>query len=213
MDHSVHRRSVLAGAGAVALASCLGLGDTSDEINELESQLDQQNATIQEFEDQLDDLEARERDLEEDVDDLEAEREQLIEDRLTLLYDRAAVFHDLAEQEYDNAVDRRNEENWAWAARWFAMAFRSYDAATELTFQAGVLARDEGYDDAESVAETSNTYARLMRDACDYFAIAAGYYANEQWTQGDDAVDEGNAAYEDAQQYSFSSVVAFEGSF
>ena len=89
------------------------------------------------------------------------------------------------------------------------MAFRSYDAAQELTYQADGLTEKGGYADAQSLISEANRYCELMKMACDYYELAAEHYSNGETANGDEAIDAGDDYLYDANREKFPSLREF----
>ncbi|ELY53628.1 hypothetical protein C493_13968 [Natronolimnohabitans innermongolicus JCM 12255] len=202
--------------GLASVAGCLG-SDDSDETDDLEDEIEKLESREDELEDEIEALADREETLEDDLEEvkareaqLEEEQEDFVEERLRILYEAAEGYHDLGRQEYVAAVDYLQDQEWTSAAKFFGVAFRSYDTAQELTFKANELATDEEYAEAREVLQTSNTYAELMKEACDSYSVAAQYYANGDRNRGDDEVATGDQYFEDADQRTFYSLREFE---
>lgn len=189
---------------------------TNEELN---SQIESLEAEKEDLNDQIATLEASEEDLEEQIatlesekEDIEAARVQLIEDRLTTLYEQADTYNGIAEDETSTASDTWDNEEWHWAARWYGMAFRTYDAIEYLTRQVVSLAEAEGYTDAADIASTSQSYADSIRWACDQWAIAAGNYAEGDDADGDQHLSNGDDYWDEAQNDSFIAFESFKAS-
>lgn len=217
------RRQFLVGTGVgavMATAGCLGYEITStEEINEKEDRIEELEKQKADLEAQLDEIEAKNEDLNSQIESLEAEKEdreaarvQLIEDRLTSLYEQAETFNELADDETSEGSDSWDNEEWHWAARWYGAAFRTYDTIEYLTSEVVSLAEEEGYTDAADIASTSQSFADSIRWACDYWAIAAGHYAEGNDAEGDDALSTGNDYWDEAQNDSFIAFEEFEAS-
>ena len=220
--------SVVGGVGVPLLAGCLGNADEiedleeeiedledehEDEIEDLEeeiSELEQQEESLQS---EIEDLEAREGVLENEIEGLEEDSEdydELVRERIKLLYELATEYHTLAEEEYNSAYSLVENGNWVAASTDFGMAFRSYDVVTEYTFQASILAGDEGYSDAEELATESNNHSSNMADACDYYVTGTESFATGDDDSGWQNIDQGDSYYEEAQQFDFHRLREFE---
>lgn len=163
----------------------------------------------------IDDLEREIEDTEQDVSELEEQREALIIERVTLLYERAEVFFSRGEEAYSNgitAIEQETTEQDTRALNQFRAAWGSYDAATDLTFEARTLANDEGYSNAADLASDANLYVSNMRDACDSYAVAAQNFLIDNIEAGNQRASAGNTAHDEAQQYTFASLTVFESS-
>ena len=232
------RRNYLAAVGSVGLVATAGCLGDEEEIDELESEIEDLEARETELEAQLEDvegqrdeleterdeletrkaeledeiegLEAREAELENEIEELEAreadleeERDALVAERIRNLYETAAAYHDLGADEYATAIDHANEGNWASAAKFFGLAFRSYDTTQELTYQVAAYADEENYTGVRQIATDSNAYVESMKRACERYSNAAQYYARGQTSSGDREVSAGDSHIEDAQQNEF----------
>ena len=158
-------------------------------------------------------LEARESELEDEINELEQDSEEydeFVKERLKTLYELAAEFHALAEEEYATALSYTENGDWASAAKFFGVAFRGYDVATEYTFQAGTIAADEGYPDAEEVARGSNNYVDDMAEACNHYSVGAQHFANGENRSAEREFDQGDSYFEEAQESDFRSQREFE---
>ena len=214
------RRQFLTGttvAASVAVAGCTGILEDDEQIDDLEAEVDSLEAELAERDDEIDDFEERtdaleaeietlEADLQEtesDLDESDEQYEELVADRLERLYEGAELYQDLGEEEFDEAVAAWEGGDYGRSARYFGVAFRSYDAAQELTYQAGGLADEGGYADARDLLSEANSYCELMKMACDYYGLAAEYYSNGETANGDQALDEGDAYLDDASRERF----------
>ena len=201
----------------MAVAGCTGILEDDEQIDELEAEVESLEADLADRDDGIDDFEERtaaleseietlEADLQETESDLDASDDQyaeLVADRLERLYEGAELYQDLGEEEFDEAVAAWENGDYGRSARYFGVAFRSYDAGQELTYQADGLADEGGYADARDLLTDANTYCELMKMACDYYGLAAEYYSNGETASGDEAVDAGDDYLDDASREQF----------
>lgn len=220
------RQFIAAGAGVATatVAGCTGMLGDDDRIDELETEVESLEADLDDREDALDErddeiaaLEDRESTLESEIEELESELQEtesdldasdeaydeLVADRLERLYEMAELYTDLGDEEYEEAVAAWEGGQYGRSARYFGVAFRSYDSAQELTYQARQLADDDDHSTAIDLLLEANTYCELMKMVADYYGLAAEYYSEGNTAQGDDAIDEGDAYRADANRERF----------
>lgn len=227
----MERRAFLGTVGAASvagLAGCLGDDDEEtdalrEEITELEETIADKDAEIKSLEEretaleaEIETLETEIETLEDEIEALEAdgsvtgdERAELVEQRLMVLYELAARYYDLAEADFETATDFADDEEWTPAARWFGIAYRSYDAVVGITYEVGELAAAEGYTEADELAENSNVHAERMRNACDHYGLSVEYFAAGRNDAGSTELENGDITVNGANQYEFVSVEEF----
>lgn len=213
------------GAGTVtALSGCLGYELTSseqietkdDEIANLEAEISDLEDDIEQYEEEIAALEAdvEQRDneiasLETDLDDLRADRKSLVEAQLADLYEAGHGFYELAQTEFQRGTSAFENREFSRAAGNFSSAFGHYDAAVNLTYHVVTLAEEETYTNAVDLATESNLYAQNMKESAERYSVGAQYYATDRSSQGETEADDGQSAFESAQEYRFAALSEF----
>lgn len=196
-------------AGVAGLAGCSGLGsNTEGEERSRQRQLDRQNATITELERELDRAQQRLAERNETVADLQSDATPNAE-LLRRYYDEAYESYAAAKQPFFDGTQRYEEGEYIEAAGLFGTAEASYQVAGDFFREAVFLARDAGYESAESVASEASFYCTQRRLAADRLDRAATAYAAGRTELGDERAAEAEPHREEADEYDVAAVDRF----
>ncbi len=228
------RRRFLTGASTIglgSLAGCLSSVTNSDKVTRLQEQNERLRTNMSEMNSTIDDLETTNSELEEQISTLETERSQLEEDlnqsqsdlntteeeyqtlvtdQLTLFYEGADTYRGKGEQEYNTGETAYDDSRFARAGRYWGVAFRSFDTAVDLTAEAHSLAKDEDFSEAQSLAKDANIYCQAISSGCNYLALAAEHYAEGKTDKGDQAFNNAESYFQNAEQERFPPLSEFK---
>lgn len=151
--------------------------------------------------DRISDLQSQANSLEGENDELQQEIQQLQQEKILVLYQRGEEMQAFAASDWEEGRTAWANDNWGTASMYLFRAEGQYVNTYNEWMDAETLMSEMDATNAASIISDGMSYVEHMKFAANNYANAAYYYSYGEDGQAVSLKQDGDAQYNDAQQY------------